>query len=115
ATVATVAAGNICYFVHRECIDLFGKSDPVVAHGGIQVPLDADWKDLRPGHVKFNYKYSIGELQPDIVVEIMKSTQEQAEPYLTNYVQATVNGHLMFFKTDSPYIKWDLLEELRED
>ncbi len=115
ATVATVAAGNICYFVHRECIDLFGKSDPVVAHGGIQVPLDADWEDLRPGHVKFNYKYSIGELQPDIVVEIMKSTQEQAEPYLTNYVQATVNGHLMFFKADSPYIKWDLLEELRED
>ncbi len=114
ATVATVAAGNICYFVHRECIDLFGKSDPVVAHGGIQVPLDADWEDLRPGHVKFNYKYSIGELQPDVVVEIMKSTQDQADPYLTNYVRATINGHLMYFKADSPYIHWDILEQLRE-
>lgn len=115
ATLATVAAGNICYFSHRECVDLFGKSDPAVAHGGIQVPFDADWDDLRPGHVKFNYKYSIGELQPDIVVEIMKSTFDQAEPYLTNYVAATVNGHLMYFKADSPNIHWDLLEVVRED
>jgi hypothetical protein len=115
ATIATVAAGNICYFSHRECIDLFGKSDAVVAHGGIQVPLDADWQDLRPGHVKFNYEYSIGELQPDVVVEIMKSTQDQAAPYLANYVRATVNGHLMYFKMDSPHVRWDVLEEVRED
>ncbi len=115
ATLATVAAGNVCYFSHRECIDLFGKSDAVVAHGGIQVPLDADWEDLRPGHVKFNYKYSIGELQPDVVVEIMKSTFQQAEPYLANYVAATIDGHLMYFKADSPNIHWDLLAEVRED
>ncbi len=115
ATVATVAAGNVCYFSHRECVDLFGKSDPVVAHGGIQVPFDADWDDLRPGHVKFNYKYSIGELQPDIVVEIMKSTFDQAEPYLMNYEAAMINGHLMYFKTGSANIDWDMLEATRED
>lgn len=115
ATVATVAAGNICYFSHRECIDLFGKSDPVVAHGEIQVPLDADWEVLRPGHVKFNYKYSIGVLQPDVVVELMKSTYEQGEPYLVDYETALVNNHTIYFKKGSTAIKWDVLEMVRED
>lgn len=61
---------------------MFAKSDPVIAHGGIQVPLDASWQVLCPGHVKFNYKYSIGELQPDIVVELMRSTIGIGQAYL---------------------------------
>jgi hypothetical protein len=115
ARVATIAAGNVCYFAHRECIDMFGKADPVIAHGGIQVPLDASWQVLRPGHVKFNYKYSIGELQPEIVVELVRSTVDIGQPYLQNYLAPQVNGHIMYFKKDSPLIHFDLLAKYIEN
>jgi hypothetical protein len=115
ATVGMIAAGNTCYFSHRECIDLFGKSDPVIAHAGIQVPFDASWQVLRPGHVKFNYQYSIGQLKPDIVVELVRSTVNLGLPYLENYAAPVINGHIMYFKNDSPFINWKLLEEKRED
>jgi hypothetical protein len=115
ARVATIAAGNTCYFAHRNCIDLFGKSDPIIAHAGIQVPFDSNWQVLRPGHVKFNYKYSIGQLKPDIVVELVKSTVGIGELYLENYKAPVINGHIMYFKNDSPFINWKLLEKIRED
>lgn len=115
ATVATIAAGNVCYFAHRQCIDMFGKSDPMIAHGGIQVPLDSSWQVLRPGHVKFNYKYSIGQLQPDIVVELVRSTVDLGLPYLQNYSAPQVNGHVMYFKQDSPLIHFDLLHKYIEN
>ncbi|PKO14708.1 MAG: hypothetical protein CVU39_13340 [Chloroflexi bacterium HGW-Chloroflexi-10] len=115
ARVATVAAGNICYFMHRECIDLFGKSDPVIAHAGIQVPFDSHWKVLKPGHVKFNYEYSIGQLQPDVVVELASSTVDLGLPFVENYTAPKINRHTMYFKNDSPFVHWDKLEEMRED
>lgn len=114
ARVAAIAAGNTCYFAHRECIDMFGKSDPFIAHGGIQVPFDSNWQVLRPGHVKFNYKYSIGQLQPDIVVELVKSTINLGQPYLVNYLAAQVNGHIMYFKKDSALIDFGRLAKYIE-
>jgi hypothetical protein len=116
ASVAMVAAGNICYFSHRYCIDLLGKSDPVIARGGIQVPPDADWRELQPGHIKFNYQYSIGMLKPDVVVEIRRSTGDIAEKYLDEeYVMAKVNTHPMYFRKDSNKIDWVQLDYVRED
>ncbi len=116
ASVAVIAAGNICYFSHRYCIDLVGKSDPVIARGGIQVPLDADWRELQPGHIKFNYQYSIGTLKPDVVVEIRRSTGDIAEKYLDEeYIMAKVNTHPMYFRKDSTKIDWVQLEYVRED
>jgi len=116
ASVAMVAAGNICYFSHRYCIDLLGKSDPVIARGGIQVPPDADWRELQPGHIKFNYQYSIGTLKPDVVVEIRRSTGDIAEKYLDDeYLMAKVNTHPMYFRKDSNKIDWVQLEYVRED
>jgi hypothetical protein len=61
ATIATTAAGNIPYFARRRCIDLLGKSDPRVARSAPRTPR------FYPGHVKWDYAYSLGELQPDVV------------------------------------------------
>jgi hypothetical protein len=114
ATVAVVAAGNVCYFAHRTCIDEFGKSDAVIAKGPIMVPLDSDWQTLRPGHVKWNYAYSLGELKPDVVSDIRAYTDKEAEAYLPGYQKIKMNGHFMYFKTGSPNINWEELQNERD-
>lgn len=115
ARVAMVTAGNICYFVHRTCIDLLGKSDRVVAHSPIQVRPDDDWEVLRPGHIKFNYAYSIGQLRPDVVVELLVSTYDVGEKFLTDYEKVKLNGHWAYFRKDSSAINWEKLYAIRED
>ena len=62
ATIAVHAAGQIAYYAERRSIDLLGKSDPVVAKGPPAGPF-------RPGHNKWNYAYSIGQLRPDVVAD----------------------------------------------
>jgi hypothetical protein len=61
ARVAVIWAGAIPYFSRRPAIDLFGKSDPVIAHL-------APGPVFLPGHDKWDFGYSIGELRPELVV-----------------------------------------------
>jgi hypothetical protein len=57
-------AGGIPYFAHREGVDLLGKSDRVIATGPRQpVPFN-------PGHDKWNYSYSVGELRPEVITQL---------------------------------------------
>lgn len=67
-TVAMSAAGNVAYFDHRPAIDLLGKMDPVIAKGP---PKPGDF---RPGHDKWNYPHSIGQLRPDLLAQIWEPT-----------------------------------------
>jgi hypothetical protein len=62
ASIAVHAAGQIPYFSERRTIDLLGLNDPVVARG----PRSAAFY---PGHDKWNYDYSIGDLQPDLIAD----------------------------------------------
>jgi hypothetical protein len=59
--IAVVWAGAVPYFSRRPCIDLFGKSDPVIAHLAPRGPFV-------PGHDKWDFEYSIGRLHPEVVV-----------------------------------------------
>jgi len=70
---------------------------------------------VRPGHIKFNYAYSIGQLQPDVVVELRASTNDIAEKYLENYERIKLNGHIMYFRKGSSHILWEKAYELREN
>lgn len=115
ASVAMVTAGNICYFSHRTCIDLLGKADKRIARSPIQVPPDADWQVLRPGHIKFDYSYSIGALKPDVVVELLESTYDIGERFLIEYEKVKLNGHWMYFRKDSKAVNWEKLYAIRED
>jgi hypothetical protein len=114
ASIAVVAAGSTPYFAHRYSIDLLGKSDAFIAAGPIQVDPYDDWDIVRPGHIKFNYAYSIAQLQPDVVVELRVSTYDIGQRYLDNYRRIKLNGHVMYFKTGSPNILWEKAYELRE-
>jgi len=64
ATLATTPCGSIPYFARLRTFDLLGKSDVTIAH---QRPRT---KRFHPGHVKWDYAYSIGQLQPDLIDEL---------------------------------------------
>jgi arabinofuranosyltransferase len=113
ATVALVAAGNLSYFLERTSIDLLGKSDALIASQPVRVSTrPADFLDFRPGHNKWDYGYSLGELKPDVIVELfVYSDPAEADPYLVDYEARTVNGHPMYFLVDSPNIDWGLVQD----
>ncbi|MEI8233737.1 MAG: hypothetical protein WCH57_03520 [Verrucomicrobiota bacterium] len=68
-TIAVVWAGAIPYFSELRCIDLLGKSDPVIAKGKPHLPF---W----PGHNKWDYAYSIRTYHPDVILGLWKATEE---------------------------------------
>lgn len=110
ATIAVVTAGNLPYFSERTSIDLLGKNDPVIARQ--EAHLNASLFEpgnYRPGHNKWDYAYSIGELQPDVIAQLWEDTDAEAAPYLMNYKKYVVDGIPYYFRSDSPNIHWDLL------
>ncbi len=108
AVIAVVTAGNIPYFSERTSVDLLGKNDPVIAQGPARINSSLfEPGNYRPGHNKWNYAYSIGELQPDVVAQIWEDTDEEVAPYLVNYELYVIDGIPYYFREDSPYILWD--------
>ncbi len=63
-TIAVFAAGIVPYFSELHAVDLLGKSDPVIAHAPIQAHR------IKSGHNKFDFDYSLGQLQPDLVMPV---------------------------------------------
>jgi arabinofuranosyltransferase len=62
AVIAVHAAGQIPYYSERTTIDLLGLNDPVVAKG-------LGHGEFYPGHNKWDYDYSISQLQPDLIAD----------------------------------------------
>lgn len=65
ATIGVTWAGAIPYFSHRPTVDLLGKSDRVVARRPRQAAVG-----FEPGHDKWDYEYSVGEVRPDLVAQL---------------------------------------------
>jgi len=63
--IGVMAAGAVPYYARRFAIDMLGKSDPVIAHSP---PIDPSV--FYPGHSKWDYRYSLGELRPDLIVQV---------------------------------------------
>lgn len=62
AVIAVHAAGQVPYYSERTTIDLLGLNDPIVAMG-------EGHGEFYPGHNKWDYAYSIGQLQPDLIAD----------------------------------------------
>jgi hypothetical protein len=109
ARIAVVSAGAIPYFTGLYAIDLLGKNDPYIAHlkaygsGNI-----FNLETFRPGHMKWDYDYSIGQLKPDVVVQLWGDTGP-AEAYIArDYVVGGAEGDLPFsLRKGSPNILWE--------
>lgn len=109
-------AGTLCgilpYFADRNCIDMLGKCDVVVAKEDMHslekiVPEEVSWRWFYPGHMKWDYKHSIGDLAPDVVAELWASPEE-AEPYLKDrYKKMAVDGIPIYLRIGSANIDWN--------
>jgi hypothetical protein len=116
ATVATVWAGSIPYFSHRRAVDLLGKNDARIAHGPISAA--ARTSPFYPGHTKWDYAYSIGELRPDIIHQLWSLPEpssytslnvipEDARAHVDGrYVLVDFDGYRMLVRKDSPKVDW---------
>ena len=62
ARVAVHAAGVLPYFSRRYCIDMLGKTDPVVA----RLPP----REYPVGHNKYDPEHSLGAMRADMVLSL---------------------------------------------
>lgn len=123
---AVVWAGIIPYFAGGEAIDLLGKNDRYIAH----LPMRPNTSAIRPdfyfypGHQKYDYAYSIEQLQPDAIIQFWSLDPEPpdqpltpvpwiARPYVDGkYVRADFGNLIMYFREDSDRVRWDAIERL---
>lgn len=113
ASIAVIGAGTIPYFLpDRYAIDILGKADPYIAHEKVRTPMSIeDIPNMRPGHMKWDYAHTFGELKPDVIVAIWEGTDKEAAPYLVNYYYAVVgDGVKVYLRKDSQNILWDKVQ-----
>ncbi len=121
AKVAVTWGGATPYFSDRYCIDLLGKSDRHVA----RQPMHPIPEGFRPGHQKWDYPYSFGQLKPHVVAHLGSRDgtgpwESDARPFLANYSRlrsaSSLSSELRSFplhvRCGSPRIKWSLLPQL---
>jgi hypothetical protein len=100
AKIAVVWAGALPYFADRPAVDLMGKLDKIIAREKMQ-PID-----FYPGHVKWDYQYSLSHYNPDIIVETWRRP-EQAEPQLSrDYRAVNIWGINVYVLKSSRAVDW---------
>lgn len=114
AKIAVVWAGIIPYFSDRYAIDLLGKNDRRIAREKIRISSGLSRLiSFYPGHSKWNYRYSIGQLKPDVVAQLWQAPEE-AKPYLDkDYRESEMRGIAFYLLKDSPQVLWDQVRGIR--
>jgi hypothetical protein len=110
ATIAVLTAGTIPYLLpDNRVLDILGKTDPVIAHGPVRTPMSiADVPDMRPGHMKWDYARTFGQLRPDVIVSLWPGTEDEAAPYLEGYVVGVIAPRIrVYLRQGSPNIFWE--------
>jgi hypothetical protein len=106
AVVAVTWAGALAYHADRDMVDLLGKNDPVVAAAE---PIGS----LYPGHNKWDFEYSIGQLRPDIVFQVWNRSRPVSDqlPGWGYELQCLTLGDgqqvAAWFLSSSEHIRWD--------
>ncbi|HEX2204640.1 MAG TPA: hypothetical protein VHG91_15130 [Longimicrobium sp.] len=97
-TVAVRWAGALPYFADRPSIDLLGKSDRRVARLPMIGPPTGlhRWVGFWPGHLKWDYAWSIGALRPDVVFN--PSYDAPLLEALRGYHPVTVEGQTVYVR-----------------
>jgi hypothetical protein len=110
AVIATVWAGVPAYYTRRPMIDLLGKNDTRI---GESTPHG----EFFPGHNKWDYDYSIGQLRPDVIFQTFTRGLEKDLPRRIEawgYKKFCVSARPfpptgVYYRTDSMRINWNLL------
>ena len=115
AKLAVVWAGIVPYFADRPAIDLLGKNDPTIAHEPMHVePGLRRWVTFYPGHMKWDYSYSIGQLKPDVVLQEWQLPRGQPD-LVRDYELIRFAGlaYYVYARKGSPHVLWDSGHESR--
>ena len=111
ATLGLVWAGIIPYFSYRPGIDLLGKSDRKIAHEQPHMrPNYSWWREFWPGHNKWDYAYSIGEQDPDVMMQIWRPDLATLALLTSRYEPVKLDGYTWYLRRGSPHINLDALE-----
>ncbi len=113
ARVLVAFAGALPYFSDRCFIDLLGKNDKTVARMEARATVDPNGKTTyTPGHSKWNYSYSIGELQPDVIFQLWIASDE-ARPFLdARYCAVELQHRTVYLRRGSRAIRWETVERM---
>ena len=115
AKVAVVWAGIMPYVLDRPMIDLLGKNDARIAHQPMHIPASGlSLVSFYPGHMKYDYPYSIGKLQPDVIAGFWGSWTEAEQAMEGRYEKLVIEGNLTYLKRSSNQILWDKVAEVRD-
>ncbi len=110
ARVALLWGGTVPYFSDRYAIDLLGKCDRTLARQPARVPSGWDgFRRFLPGHTKWDYCYSIGELQPDLVIGSVQDTAS-FDYLLARYQSVRLGQANAFLRHGSAAIRWDRVD-----
>jgi hypothetical protein len=111
ASLGTIWAGVPAYYSHRTMLDLLGKNDTFIA-------TSAPHGDFFPGHNKWDYDYSIGKLQPDVIFQTFdRDIEKNLHQRIANWgykkmcpITGTFGPRGYYYRTNSTQVKWDALE-----
>ena len=112
ARIATIWAGVPAYYSHRTMLDLLGKNDTFIA-------TSAPHGEFFPGHNKWDYDYSIGKLQPDVVFQTFdRGLEKDLHQRITNWgykkmcpITGTFGSRGYYYRSNSTQIKWKTLKK----
>jgi hypothetical protein len=111
ATVTVARAGTFPYFSDLPSIDLLGKTDARVARGPAR-RFETGLRrfiEFRPGHMKFDYAYSIGQLKPDVILQLWEHLDEVRSEVQKHYRGVRLHGGCVYLRKDSSNVSWGTL------
>jgi hypothetical protein len=98
--IAVLFAGIIPYFTDFRSIDLLGKNDKYISH--LPMPVSEGlirFIDFMPGHLKWDYKYSVGVLKPDLILQKWTGSEKIDSILQNDYERRNIDGfHIYIHK-----------------
>jgi hypothetical protein len=111
AKIAVARAGTAPYFSGLYSIDFLGKTDRHIAHGPTRRYVSGVRKliEFRPGHMKFDYSYSIGHLKPDVIFQLWDHVDEARPEIQKHYRGVRLLDRCVYVREDSGSVLRDKL------
>lgn len=114
AQVGVFWAGSVPYYAERDGIDFLGKSDKYIAHlePHIEPIKPKDGLIFYPGHNKYDLRYTIIKLQPDVLERADWGSESVYDDVDFNYGFVVYKGTEYLVKNNSENIKWELVTKI---
>ena len=69
--------------------------------------------DFNPGHLKWDYAYSIGVLKPDLIVHLWKKPEEAQAYLIKDYKTIKLGNYTFWIKINSNKLKPEIFKYIQ--